>query len=103
MGASIYLRFPGGESAEHPGLPGDDTGYARWIESIVADEALSKRLRGAGLEALLFVFPAFEPDKKMRWVSPEQLRLAAASLRTEILEQSELGALAAERYRVQHG
>jgi hypothetical protein len=56
-------------------------------------------LGDAGFGALLQAFPAFGPDKKITWTSPDALRAAASKLRAEILLRSELGAAIAGLYR----
>jgi hypothetical protein len=88
MGASIIAYWPGiteDQLESQPGFDNDDRAWGNWMAEREGDPAVYDAMRTLNAEALLTAKTDGWRDEDVSWVSPQQLRDAAARLRAAIL------------------
>ena len=84
MGASVLAYWPGmtADQAEaQPGFANDDRAWGNWMAERDGDAAVSEAIRRLKAEAILTLKTDGWDDDDVAWVSPRELRDAAARLR----------------------
>ena len=92
MGASVVAYWPGITEAQaeaQPGFSNDDRAWGNWMAEREDDPAVTKAIRRLGAEAILTVKTDGWEDDDVTWVSPQELREAAARLREAVLTDSQ--------------
>jgi hypothetical protein len=110
MGASVNVYWPGitDEQIEsQPGLTNDDKAWGNWMAEREDDAAVQDAIKRLNAHAILTCKTDGWEDEGVTWVSPQELRDAAARLRDAvqakasdaavILDSYELGANAGSR------
>jgi hypothetical protein len=84
MGASVVAYWPGiteRQVATQPGFANDDRAWGNWIAERDGDAAVSDAIRRLQADAILTFKTDGWDDEDVTWVSPQELRDAAARLR----------------------
>ena len=102
MGASIRVRWPGiteADETDQPDFAQDCHAYADWMTDVVSSWLLRWKLRWHRLKPLLSFHSAEASDGEIAWTTPAELKAAAASLRTSLLERRPFAMALARHYR----
>jgi hypothetical protein len=87
MGASVVAYWPGmtaDQAESQPGFGNDDRAWGNWIAERDGDAAVSDAIRRLKAEAILTFKTDGWDDDDVTWVSPQELRDAAARLREAV-------------------
>jgi hypothetical protein len=83
MGASVIAYWPGiteEQCESQPGFYNDDKAWGNWMAELEGEPAVYDAIRRLGAEAILTCKTDGWSDEDVSWVSPQQLRDAAAKL-----------------------
>jgi hypothetical protein len=87
MGASVTAYWPGITEEQYDSQPGffnDDRAWGNWMAEREGDPAVSEAIRRLNAEAILTCKTDGWEDDDVSWVSPQQLREAATTLREAV-------------------
>jgi hypothetical protein len=87
MGATVVAYWPGmteRQAEAQPGFYNDDRAWGNWMAEREDDPAVSESIRRLNAEAILTFKTDGWEDDDVAWVSPRELREAAARLRDAV-------------------
>jgi len=87
MGASVIVYWPGiteEQLESQPGFEHDDRAWGNWMAEREDEPAVHDAIRKLAAEAILTCKTDCWDDEDVNWVSPQQLRDAAAKLREAV-------------------
>ena len=91
MGASVVVYWPGITEEQldsQPAFDNDDKAWGNWMAEREDDGAVLTAIRRLGAEAILTVKTDGWEDEDVTWVTPQQLRYAALTLKSAVLAGS---------------
>ena len=91
MGASVVVYWPGITEEQldsQPAFDNDDKAWGNWMAEREDDGAVLTAIRRLGAEAILTVKTDGWEDEDVTWVTPQQLRYAALTLKNAVLAGS---------------
>jgi hypothetical protein len=91
MGASVVVYWPGITEEQldsQPAFDNDDKAWGNWMAEREDDGAVLTSIRRLGAEAILTVKTDGWEDEDVTWVTPQQLRYAALTLKSAVLAGS---------------
>jgi hypothetical protein len=101
MGATVNAYWPGiteEQSESGPDFYNDSKAWGEWMAEREEVPAVSEALKKLGAEALLSYKTDGVEDDEVDWVTPAQLRDAAARLREAVLAESPEAGVILETY-----
>jgi hypothetical protein len=87
MGASVVAYWPGmteRQAEAQPGFYNDDRAWGNWMAERDGDDAVTDAIRRLHAEAILTFKTDGWDDEDVTWVTPRELREAAAKLREAV-------------------
>ena len=102
MGATVNVYWPGiteEQSESQPGFYNDDKPWGDWMAIREEVPATLAAIRGLGAEAILSLKTDGWDDDDVTWVTPQQMRDAAAKIREAVAARTSAGEVILESYR----